>query len=185
MGTVVGVLVVSLVLAAAGVTLWGPGQGLSAFGQPDSVPASQPDRRPHPGQMAPDFTLSLLDGSTMALSELRGRVVVVNFWATWCSPCEDELPDLQMVWEKYQEQEVVLVGLAFQEEEAEVRQMASRFGLTYPLGMDMGDRISTAYFITGVPETFVVGPDGRVAYVHIGPVRAEQLMGELDNLLGR
>jgi len=109
--------------------------------------------------------------------------VVVNFWATWCPPCEEELPDLQAVWTGYQGQGVTLIGIAFREEGAEVREMASRFGLTYPLGLDVGGRAATAYGITGVPETFVVDGTGQVAYVHVGPVTAGQLKEELDSLL--
>ena len=95
------------------------------------------------------------------------------------------MPDLQAAWEEYQAKGVVFVGIAFDEEASAVREMASRFGLTYPLGLDVGDRISTAYGITGVPETFIVDSEGRVAYVHIGPVNAEQLRKELDSLLDR
>jgi peroxiredoxin len=173
--TAVGLAAGLLVLVAAGLAMWGPGAGAAA----------QPAGRLLPGQPAPDFTLSLLDGSTLTFSELRGQVAVVNFWATWCPPCEDELPDLETVWAEYQAQGVVFVGVAFQEEEAEVRDMASRFGLTYLLGLDEGDRISTAFGITGVPETFVVDSQGQVAYVHIGPVTAGELRGELDSLLGQ
>ncbi len=171
----VGLVAGLLVLIAAGLAMWGGSLGATV----------QSAGRPLPGQPAPDFTLSLLDGSTIASSDLQGRVTVVNFWATWCPPCEDELPDLQAVWEEYQAAGVVFIGIAFEEEEAEVRAMAQRFGITYPLGLDLEDRISSAYGITGVPETFVIGPDGIVAYIHIGPVRAEQLRAELNDLLGR
>jgi peroxiredoxin len=133
--------------------------------------------------MAPDFTLDLLDGSAVTLSDLRGQVVVVNFWATWCPPCEDELPDLQTVWEAYQAEGVVLLGVAFDDEASPVQEMASRFGVTYPLGLEAGDRISSAYGVTAVPETFVVDQEGRVAYIHIGPVTGETLRVELDRLL--
>jgi len=153
--------------------MWTTGQG----------GGGQPVGRVLPGQAAPDFALSLLDGSALALSDMRGQVVVVNFWATWCPPCEEELPDLQAVWTEYREQGVTLVGIAFQEDEREAREMASRFGLTYPLGLDTGDRTATAYGITGVPETFVVDGTGQVAYVHVGPVTAGQLKEELDSLL--
>jgi cytochrome c-type biogenesis protein CcmF len=173
-GTTVGLAAGLLVLIAAGLAMWGPGHGTVA----------QSTGRPLPGQAAPDFTLSVLDGTTITLSDLRGQVAVVNFWATWCPPCEDEMPDLQAVWEEYQVEGVVLVGVAFDEEEAAVQEMASRLGVTYPLGLDLGDRISTAYGITGVPETFVVDGEGKVAYVHIGPVNAEELREELDSVLG-
>jgi DsbE subfamily thiol:disulfide oxidoreductase len=171
----VALLLGSLMLIAAGIAMWGPGHGVSA----------QQTGRPLPGQPAPNFTLSLLDGSTLSLADLQEQVVVVNFWASWCPPCEREAPELQAVWNEYQGQGVAFVGIVYQDQEAAVRQFIARFGLTYPVGMDVGDRIATAYGITGVPETFIVGPEGRVAYVHIGPVTAETLAGELDALLGR
>jgi len=173
--TAAGLAAGLLVLIAAGVTMWGAGLGAT----------TQPVGRPLPGQPAPNFTLDLLDGSTLTLLDPPGQVAVVNFWATWCPPCEDEMPDLQAAWEEYQAKGVVFVGIAFDEEASAVREIASRFELTYPLGLDVGDRISTAYGITGVPETFIVDSEGRVAYVHIGPVNAEQLRKELDSLLDR
>ncbi len=158
-----------------------------------AAPAETPSAgRPLPGQLAPDFTLELLDGSALALSDLRGRVAVVSFWSTWCMTCDEQLPELQAVWADYQERErdgrtdepsVRLVGIAFRAEETAVREKAAHFEITYPMGLDPGDRISAVYGITGVPETFVVGPDGRVAYVHVGPVSAQELRAELDSLL--
>jgi peroxiredoxin len=169
-GATVGLAVGILVLVAAGVAMWGSGQSGSSG-------------RPIAGQAAPDFTLDLLDGSTITLSELRGRVVVVNFWATWCPPCEDELPDLQTIWEDYQAEGIVLIGVAFDEGEPAVQEMAARLGVTFPLGLEAEDSISAAYGVTGMPETFVVDQEGRVVYVHVGPVTAEELRPELDNLL--
>lgn len=165
---------VLVMLVAAGLAMWGPGHGASA----------QQTGRPLSGQPAPDFTLDLLDGSTIRLSDLRGNVVVVNFWATWCPPCEEELPALQSLSSQYQP-EVVFLGLAYEDQESLVRAAVARLGLTYRIGLDVDGRIARAYGITGVPETFVIGPQGEVAFVHIGPVTAEELTGELDALLGR
>jgi peroxiredoxin len=134
-------------------------------------------------QPAPDFTLDLLDGSVLTLSDLRGQVVVVNFWATWCPPCEAEMPDLQAVWEEYRPEGVVFVGVAFDEDAGAVREMASRYGITYALGLEAESSISTAYGVTGVPETYVVGIDGKVAHVYVGPVTADELRGVLDGLV--
>jgi DsbE subfamily thiol:disulfide oxidoreductase len=139
--------------------------------------------RVQPGQMAPDFTLTLLDGSRLALADLQGQVVLVNFWATWCEPCEDELPDLQRLWEAYRDEGVMVVGIAEQPESAEVEEMTSRLGVTYPLGLDPENLVAFEYGITGVPETFLVDAEGHVTYFHIGPVTFEELQGELDALL--
>jgi cytochrome c-type biogenesis protein CcmF len=176
MGVAVSVTAGVLVLIAAGIAMWGT--GLEEAVQPTTG-------RPLPGQPAPDFALDLLDGSQLTLSDLRGQVAVINLWATWCAPCEDELPDLQAVWEEYRAEGVTFIGIALQDEESAVRGMAARFGITYPLGMDEGDRIFTAYGSTGVPETFVVDAQGRVAFVHIGLVTAGELRENLTSLLDK
>jgi DsbE subfamily thiol:disulfide oxidoreductase len=165
--------VVVLVLIVAAVAMWGTG----------GPSAAQSTGRPLPGQPAKEFTLGLLDGSSLTLSEMRGELVLINFWASWCPPCEDEMPALQAISEEFRAQGVTVVGVAYDDTETDAREMISRFGLTYPVGLDAGDRISSDYGITGVPETFVVDRNGQVAYVHIGPVTAEQLRQDLANLL--
>jgi cytochrome c-type biogenesis protein CcmF len=165
--------VVVLVLVAAAVAMWGAG-GLAA---------AQSRGRPLPGEQARDFTLGLLDGSSVTLSEMRGEVVLINFWASWCPPCEDEMPALQAIWEEFEAQGVTVLGVAYDDTEADAREMITQFGLSYPVGLDAGDRISSDYGITGVPETFLVDQNGQVAYVHIGPVTAEQLRDNLAGLL--
>jgi cytochrome c-type biogenesis protein CcmF len=156
-----------LVLVAAGLTMWDVGRAAQT----------------RIGQPAPDLTLNLLDGSTLALADLRGQVVVVNIWATWCEPCRDELPDLQDIWEAYGERGAVVVGVAFEDDAGQVLEMARELGLTYPLGVDTDGRIATSFGVTGVPETFVIDPQGRIARVFIGQVNAAQLQTELDGLL--
>ncbi len=178
-GTVVVLVVGLLVLSAAGVAMWGGTSRQMASGQVTSEQVG----RPRVGEPAPDFTLDLLDGSTLALADLSGEIAVINFWATWCAPCEDELPDLQTVWDQYRDQDVAFVGIAIQEEKDEVQQMLSRLDITYPQGLDPTQGIALSYGITGVPETFVVDAEGSVAYVYIGPVGAEELRAELDSLL--
>lgn len=173
--TVAWLTITLLVLFAAGLTMWGSGHGATV----------RSTARPLAGQPAPGFAIALLDGSTFRLSEQRGQVLVVNFWATWCPPCEDELPDLQATWEEYQAQGVTLIGIAYQDQEGAVQEYVDRYSLTYPVGLDPEARVSTAYGITGVPETFVVDADGQVAYVHIGPVNAAQLRATLERLLDR
>ncbi len=162
-----------LLLTAVALMMWGPGNSR----------VRRSNGRPLVGQPAPDFTIALLDGSWLTLSALRGKVVVVNFWASWCPPCADELPDLQRVWSAYSERGVTLVGVAFSDEEAAVRDFIERFSLTYPVGLDENGRVAGRYGITGVPETFVVDANGNVAAVHIGPVTAEQLMQDVESAL--
>jgi cytochrome c-type biogenesis protein CcmF len=142
------------------------------------------DRRPQVGEPAPAFRLSLLDGTDVRLEDLRGQVVVLNIWSSQCPPCLEELPALQATWAAYQDREVVFIGAASQDARENVEAAVAEFGLTYPIGLDQGDRIATAYGITGVPETFVIDPQGRVAHVYIGPVTEAQLRSDLAQLVG-
>ncbi len=135
------------------------------------------------GQRAPDFTLTTFDGQEMRLSELRGQVVVVNFWASWCVPCEDEAADLEATWQRYRDQGVILVGVDYVDTEAEALAFLDRFGITYYNGPDLGTRISQAYRVSGVPETYVVDKDGTLAYVEIGPTTEQKLQAVLDPLV--
>lgn len=140
--------------------------------------------RPLVGQEAPGFRLQLIDGSSVALADLKGQVVLVNFWGSWCPPCQEEMPDLQATWEEFAARGVGFVGIAYRDELGAVEESLATFGTTYPVGMDVGERIAGLYGITGVPETFIVDQEGRIAHVHIGPVTADVLRMELDALLG-
>jgi cytochrome c-type biogenesis protein CcmF len=172
MSVVAAVVGLSL-LAGSAWAMWGASHGM----------ASNEGGRPLAGQEAPDFRLALLDGGTVSLKQLRGQVVLVNFWASWCPPCQEEMPALQATWEEFSDRGVSYIGIAYQDERASIDQTVAAFGTTYPVGVDAGDSIASLYGITGVPETFIVDQDGRVAYVHIGPVSADLVRSELSALL--
>jgi cytochrome c-type biogenesis protein CcmF len=180
-GMIAGIALLALAVWA----MWGTAQGTAASARrlerPGAATEAQLDGRPRVGDPAPGFTVNLLNGSTVSLSELRGQVAVINFWSPDCAPCKEELPDLQKVWEEYQDRGVTFIGISLPELEDKVEDMIADFGVTYPNALDVVSPVQ--YRITGVPETFVIGPQGRVAYVHIGPVRAERLREELDTLL--
>lgn len=137
------------------------------------------------GRTAPEFVLPLFDGSTLRSASLRGNVVVVNFWASWCIPaCYDEAPHLQQIWERYRGVGVVVVGVNVQDQDAPARAFIRRFGQTFPNGVDRTGRISIDYGVYGVPETFVIDRTGRVASKRIGAVTEEWLASEIAQLLG-
>jgi cytochrome c biogenesis protein CcmG/thiol:disulfide interchange protein DsbE len=132
---------------------------------------------------APDFTLATFDGGSVTLSELRGQVVIINFWASWCPPCREEAAYLEDTWRKYQEQGVVFIGVDYVDTDAEALAYIAEFDITYPNGPDLGTRISQDYRIRGVPETFYVGKDGTLRGVKIGPVAPPELDDQIDRLL--
>lgn len=121
------------------------------------------------GGRSPEFTLSTFDGRQISSSELEGQVVVVNFWASWCKPCEQEARELELAYQMYKDQGVAFLGVDYVDVEKEALAYLERFEISYPNGPDLGTRISQAFRTQGVPETFVIGPDGRVAAVQIGP----------------
>ena len=133
--------------------------------------------------LAPDFSLALFDGDQLILSELRGQVVVVNFWASWCIPCREEAPILEQTWRRYGDRGVVFIGVAYLDTEKESRAFLEEFNVTYPNGPDLGTRIADDYRIKGVPETFFIARDGRVADLQIGPLTEARLVNAIETLL--
>ncbi len=139
--------------------------------------------RPESGP-APDFTLQLFDGGTLRLSDQRGKVVVINFWASWCQPCKDEAPDLERVWRRYKDKGVLFVGINWSDTEAKARAYLQEFNITYPNGPDLGRRIGQKYRIQGVPETFFVDKQGNIRRVIIRPMTETELVSIIEQLLG-
>ncbi len=133
--------------------------------------------------VAPQFTIPLYGGGTFSLADQRGKVVVVNFWASWCIPCREEAPMLERVWKRYQDREVVFVGVDYVDTETEALKFIQEFGLTYPNGPDLGTEISRRYRIQGVPETYFVNKDGTLGGNRIGVIDEATLVAKLEALL--
>ena len=132
---------------------------------------------------APDFTLTTYDGQQIRLSDLRGKVVILNFWASWCGPCRIEAPELQRTWVHYQGQDVMLLGVAYTDTDRKAREFLAEFAVTYPNGADLGTRISDQYNIQGVPETFIIDQQGEIVKFYMVRVTEAQLRSEIDRLL--
>jgi cytochrome c biogenesis protein CcmG/thiol:disulfide interchange protein DsbE len=133
--------------------------------------------------MAPDFTLTSFDGRTLTLSELRGQVVIINFWASWCPPCREEAAYLEQTWRKYKDKGVIFIGVDWVDTEKEALAYMDEFDLTYFNGPDIGTRIAQAYNIQGVPETFYAAKNGELRGVHIGPLKSPELDNKIEELL--
>jgi cytochrome c biogenesis protein CcmG/thiol:disulfide interchange protein DsbE len=139
---------------------------------------------------APEFTLTLYDGyhgntagSPVKLSDLRGKVVLINFWASWCIPCADEAPDLEAAYQLYKDKGVVFLGIDWLDNEADARNYLSKFGITFANGPDLQTKIGPTYRISGVPETYIIDKQGNVRFTKISPVSVPELSAEFDKLL--
>ena len=138
------------------------------------------------GSRAPEFTLMTFDGNQVNTADLLGKVVVINFWASWCKPCEQEALELELAYQLYKDQGVEFLGVDYVDTENEALAYLDRFDVTYPNGPDLGTRISQAYRMRGVPETYIVGPDGRISVVQIGPYTSlDQIVAQIDQALGQ
>ncbi|HIC88431.1 MAG TPA: TlpA family protein disulfide reductase [Anaerolineae bacterium] len=124
---------------------------------------------------APDFTLTTFDGEQITLSNLRGHPVVLNFWASWCQPCKVEAPDLEQAWRDYKDQGVMFIGVDYLDQEHPAKAYLAEFDITYPNGPDIGSKIYRAYRVQGVPETFLISPEGEVVRVKVGPISRAEL----------
>ena len=133
---------------------------------------------------APDFTLTTFQGDEIVLSELRGQVVVINYWASWCPPCREEAAYLESTGRAYKDKGVVFLGVDYVDTEVEALAYIAEFDITYPNGPDIGTLISQAYRIQGVPETFFVAKDGTLRGVKIGPLVPPELEDRLEAMLG-
>ena len=127
------------------------------------------------GSVAPDFSLVDLDGNTVHLADLRGKPVIVNFWASWCGPCVDEFPLLQATAEEHADDGLVVLGIVYQDRSEAARAFMQQNGGTWQALMDPDDRVARAYNIFGPPETYFVGRDGTIVARHIGQLTAASL----------
>jgi cytochrome c biogenesis protein CcmG, thiol:disulfide interchange protein DsbE len=139
---------------------------------------------PLPGRPAPDFVLPALEqGDSIKLSELRGNVVVVNFWASWCIPCRDEHPILLEAARGYQDKGVKFVGIAYNDKPEDSQRWLNELGKSYPSLVDAGARTAIDYGVSGVPETFILDKQGVVAFKKFGPITTAEITQKLDSLL--
>ena len=168
-------------VALFGLLVWGiarddsnPG-GLSVF---DSSGEARIIR-----EIAPDFDLTLFDGSHLASDALRGQFAMVDFWASWCVPCKVEAKTLEAVWKKYQDRGIVFVGVDIWDKQDRAAEFLEKTGTTYPVGIDPRGEMAVTYGVTGIPEKYFIDPEGRVLRKMVGPMSESRLTAILDELL--
>lgn len=135
------------------------------------------------GRTAPDFTLPQLDGPPLRLDSLRGQVVVVNFWASWCAECHTEQSALNATWTRFRDSGVVVLGVDFEDNDADARDYVASEGSDYPVVVDANSTTALAFGVRGVPETYVLDQSGRIVDRVIGAVDEPTLARTIDLLV--
>ena len=171
----------SIGLLAAAVLLLRPAPARPAVTVPEPVPPPAPAATPFSeldspgvtltrvGDPAPVFKVKTLAGDLIDVGALKGRPLVVNFWATWCGPCQIELPELErLVWQKYRDRGLGLVAIARQQSEAEISGWGKQHKLTLPFAADPQNAIYAKYATQGIPRTYLIGADGRILFQSVG-----------------
>jgi len=123
---------------------------------------------PKTGQPAPDFTLRSSTGKNVKLSERRGEVVMVNFWATWCAPCRQEMPQLNQLYDRYRKNGFTLLAVSVDDNPDKALEMAKQLGVRFPVLIDSRKQVSRLYDIDAMPSTLLIDRDGKVRYLHRG-----------------
>ena len=117
---------------------------------------------------APDFTLQSMNGPNLRLQEQRGRVVLINFWATWCGPCQQEMPQLNKLYDKYRAAGFVLLGVNVDDDARHATDVAGKLGLKFPVLLDTDKTVSHLYSLATMPSTVLIDRSGQIRYIHQG-----------------
>jgi len=137
------------------------------------------------GQTVPPIALTLFDGSQVSTADYSGKVIVLNFWASWCKPCESEAAELEQAWRQYQPGgNVIFLGVDYVDTEPEALEYLRKFDVTYPNGPDLRTKISQTFRIRGVPETYIIDRSGQLSHIQIGPFNSlDDILGKIDPLV--
>ncbi|MBI4664894.1 MAG: TlpA family protein disulfide reductase [Nitrospinae bacterium] len=136
------------------------------------------------GKQAPNFNLQTQNGAAISLDSLKGKITVLNFWATWCPPCTAEMPALERSFNKHKDNGVAFVGVNYQQDRQTVAKFAQNAKITFPLALDEDGKVADAYGLAGIPVTFFIDKNGKVVAYHTGPITEEQLDGWVTRLKG-
>lgn len=135
------------------------------------------------GDIAPDFRLLSREGPAISLSDFRGKTVILNFWASWCVPCKEEMPYLEAIHRERGGQGVVVLGVNIEEEKGTVDQFMQEMGLTFPVVLDSNGSVTNRYFVRYIPTTFILDKDGVIRLKKVGPFQStEEIAAVLENI---
>ena len=146
----------------------------------DDAPGALTSSGPIVGQPAPDFALRNPDGELVQLSELRGSVVFVNFWATWCRPCREELPDIQKLYDEKRDQGLEVLAVSYQDSPEDARAFFADLGISVPMVLDRSGSVYNQYRLQGLPDSFFIDREGNLAAVHYGFLSEEKMRQRLE-----
>ena len=181
----IGVPLLALI-SVAGAIVWleRPSDTSERLVATGDEPLAADSSAPQEGSFAPEFRLTTLDGRELRLSDFRGSVVLLNFWATWCGPCRQEMPLFEQALGDHAESGLVVLAVNVEEGSAKVRPFVERLELTYTIAMDEKGAVSRRYRVRSFPTTYFIGRDGRVEGRRVGEYSRSILFGRLDQLLG-
>ncbi len=143
---------------------------------------TEEDKRPE-NRIAPDFSLTLLSGEAFQFSAHKGKPIMINFFASWCLPCREEIPALVKIQKEYEPKGVTFLAVAIDDTEEDVNKFIKRLGFTFPVGHDKTGAIKEAYGVYGLPTSFFISKESTINYFHPGGVSEALLRHELDKLL--
>jgi cytochrome c biogenesis protein CcmG/thiol:disulfide interchange protein DsbE len=132
---------------------------------------------------APDFILTTFKGTTIPLEDLRGKPVVINFWASWCPPCRIEAPLIERTWRAYKNRDLIFIGVNIQDREQDALNYIREFAITYPNGPDPTGEISIDYGVSGLPVTFFVSREGEVVRRWVGAIEKSVLISSIEEIM--
>ena len=136
------------------------------------------------GDKVPSFSLVTFEGETFNTGDYSGKVILVNFWASWCTVCDEEALELETAWQGYkQDGDVLFLGVDYVDTEPEARAYLEKYNVTFPNGPDLRTKVSQMFRVRAVPETYIIGRDGKLAYVKIGPfVSLDEIQQAVDGV---
>ena len=134
--------------------------------------------------IAPDFTLKGEDGNTYRLKDYRGKVVILNFWATWCPPCREEMPSMERAWRQIKDKGIVMLGINVGEDADTIFEFTGQYSMTFPLPMDINGEVVKQYPIRGLPTTYIIDPAGMATHRAVGSREwdAPEILQQLEEL---